>query len=92
MKARIKKTGEIVNIEDYSMIFIDKKDDWGDQIQMRPSELESMDKETIDTIDWEQRRYEIAREILSARIINSGFHDTKIPVEYADKLIEELKK
>ena len=45
-----------------------------------------------DTIDWEQRRYEIARDVLSARVINNGFYDTKTAVAYADMLIEELKK
>ncbi len=29
MKARIKKTGEIVNLADYAMITLDSHDSWG---------------------------------------------------------------
>lgn len=51
-------------------------------------------------IDWEQRRYEIAKEILAAIISNpefqffgSGREDrVRIAVLYADTLIKELKK
>lgn len=51
-------------------------------------------------IDWEQRRYEIAKDMLAAFLSNScqniyaGPPDlqAKDAVEYADALIEELKK
>ena len=91
MKARIKKTGQIVDV-----FLSEKYANMGKRF-FRENEDSAVfyvesDLDFKDTIDWGQRRYEIAREILSARIINSGFHDTKIPVEYADKLIEELKK
>lgn len=92
MKARIKKTGDIVNIEDYSMIFIDRKNEFGDTIHVRPDELEFIDEEKGDEIDWEQRRYEIARDILSARLVHNGYIDTSMAIKNADKLIEELKK
>lgn len=46
-------------------------------------------------IDWEQRRYEIAKDVLAALLINLTRVDTsysKVAVDYADALIEELKK
>lgn len=48
-------------------------------------------------IDWEQRRYEIARDALTALLSNrkiGGVYASysKIAVDYADALIEELKK
>lgn len=57
------------------------------------------------TIDWEQRRYEIAKSVLNAilqlpspRIAASDCnmsimtYNVKLSVRYADALIEELKK
>lgn len=51
-------------------------------------------------IDWEQRRYEIAKDVLAAYLSNSCpnvYHGTpmqqaKDAVRYADALVEELKK
>lgn len=48
-------------------------------------------------IDWEQRRYEIARCALTALLSNptiGGVYASysKVAVDYADALIEELKK
>lgn len=53
---------------------------------------ESQSKE----IDWEQRRYEIAKDVLIAfitkpEIIVTASY-TKVAIGYADALIEELKK
>lgn len=69
MKARIKKTGEIVEV-----------------IPNEP------------TIDWEQRRYEIAKDVMAAYMSNVDFpesHSECVIARWstiaADKLIEELK-
>ena len=48
-------------------------------------------------IDWEQRRYEIAKDALAALLSNftiGGVYASysKVAVDYADALIEELKK
>lgn len=51
-------------------------------------------------IDWEQRRYEIAKDILTAWCSNSDRgtglgipkNDSATAVKYADALIKELKK
>lgn len=44
---------------------------------------------------WEQRRYEIAKDVIAAFAVNghnSVNHCVKVSVEIADKLIEELRK
>lgn len=98
MKARIKETGEIVDIEnlydDGTALIVD-----GDYI--RVSKLEFIEGE--NGIDWEQRRYELAKEY--SKVFISLQHEqgrvdcgcyvpdvVKWSVEFADALIEELKK
>lgn len=53
---------------------------------------ESQSKE----IDWEQRRYEIAKDVLIALIAKPEIvltaSDAKVAIRYADALIKELKK
>ena len=64
MKVRIKKTGELMNIASYAKKTLEACDSYGDPIELSPEEVELV-KETGDNgIDWEQRRYEIARTIL----------------------------
>ena len=49
----------------------------------------------IKNIDWEQRRYEIAKDGLSTLVSDPIIADCEIPseaVRYADALIKELKK
>ena len=47
-------------------------------------------------IDWEQRRYEITKDVLKAIIAKPEIvltaSDAKVAIRYADALIEELKK
>ena len=101
MKARVIKTGEEITI-----IGISKE--WGTaqyygsdgiyrQRTFKDKEIEFI--ETTDTrqIDWEQRRYEIAKDVMAATIsqpipggkVASYVHNC---VQWADALIEELKK
>lgn len=42
-------------------------------------------------IDWEQRRYEIAKDVLCG-MVSAGYIRVKEAVVYAGELIEELKK
>ena len=52
-------------------------------------------KNYTKNIDWEQRRYEIAKDVLSTLISDPIIADCEIPseaVRYADALIKELKK
>lgn len=53
------------------------------------------DNHDVKEIDWEQRRYEIAKEVLSTLVSDPNIADCEIPseaVRYADALIKELKK
>lgn len=105
MKARIKATGEIVEVEDLY--------DVGTALvngrYFKVSELDFLDN--FETIDWEQRRYELAKSAIQGLISNSFWMknlgmfldehpDSKIDVietisiesiNYADALIKKLK-
>lgn len=95
MKAKVKNTGEIVDVHPNG----EKK------IHLRCTnfatgdgrELLDMELDFLPNIDWEQRRYEIARDIMVASFnqpmdgvsIASYVHNC---VQWADALVEELKK
>lgn len=100
MKARIRKTGEIIDflgssIEYGTCTWIDSK---GDFNQGPSPGIEIL--EAGKPIDWEQRRYEIARSMMAAFMSNSCSNvygetveqQAKDAVKYADALIEELKR
>lgn len=44
MKARIKKTGEIVNVAEYAKITLEQCDSWGDPVELSPDEVELIDE------------------------------------------------
>ena len=86
MKARIKKTGEIVSIED----LYDDGTALVNGYYIKVSELDF-----VENIDWEQQRFEIAKDIYSRNYGNSKVTAkacAKIAVERANILIAELKK
>lgn len=100
MKARIKKTGEIANIADYARVTLDQCDSWGNPIELGFDEVEIL-QETTSDIDWEQRRYEIAKSAFQGFCANSepsiaqGTTFNQLAawsIEIADILIAELKK
>lgn len=97
MKARIKKTGEIINIANYAKVTLDQCDSWGNPIELGFDEVEILQEPTSD-IDWEQRRYEIAKEMMKTVILTDGGAKTGTEnlaiwcVGCADALIAELKK
>lgn len=100
MKAKIIQTGEIVTILAISTEHMTIQCYGNDGI-VRLMSLSSGDIEIIPdtekTIDWEQRRYEIAKDIVANSFSTpmgnvsmvSYIHDC---VQVADLLIEELKK
>lgn len=103
MKARIKKTGEIVNLASYATITLDACDSWGNPIEMKPEEIELIQDKT-DDFDWQSFRAEAAKDILCA-IINRESSFTRngkavvshkdfieMAVEDADALIAKLKE
>ncbi|WP_040562752.1 hypothetical protein [Hoylesella buccalis] len=101
MKARIIKTGEEVTV-----IAISKKsgtvqyygsDGICHQCKFNDKEIEFINTTGAQSVDWEQRRYEIAKDVLAASFaqpmsavsLPSYAH---ICVQWADVLIDELKK
>lgn len=102
MKAKVKETGEIVDIDkNYSIIEYIRNiyTDKSTQKKYQEKELEFIQEPSND-INWEQRRYEIAKVMLSAVFESKDSYGYRITlkeaateaVSYADALIEELKK
>lgn len=106
MKARIIETGEIINIADYSRAILDKCNSYGNPINLGFDEVEFIKENTKDDIEWEQRRYELAKDfttvIISAHTveeINNLFFKNEngykavidLSVSLADSLIKKLK-
>lgn len=106
MKTKVKTTGEVIEVSQTENIitkrgverqYVDNKRSWCTYVQ---SELEFIKEEPCKTIDWEQRRYEIAKDMMtSAEQHNNdttGFKNTMAQAQYAiecaDALITELKK
>ena len=121
MKAKIKATGEIVEVEFYTQQFIEMEQEnpfcdscypieiyaTKDDRKLREDELEFL-KEDSQDIDWEQRRYEIAKgaflrlvgnEKIAITAHERGYSDLQFAVmmaqdatRLADVLIAELNK
>ena len=99
MKARIKSTGEIVDISPSGVTSVQRACTKYSTKDGR--ELLDLALEFLPNIDWEQRRYEIAKEamngLLAAPIVdgvnpNPSLKDiATFSVRLADALIEELK-
>ncbi|EXZ16354.1 hypothetical protein M071_4304 [Bacteroides fragilis str. Ds-233] len=70
MKARLKTNGEIVEVEDLY-------DDGTALVKDRYFKVSELDFEDFETIDWEQRRYEIAKSAMQ------GILSDNIEVGYA---------
>jgi hypothetical protein len=97
MKARIKKTGEIVNLANYTKITLDQYDTWGNPIEMKPEEIELIQESTEDE-HWQDVRERAAIAAMQGVMNFFGSIDynretiAKLAVEQADALINELKK
>ena len=97
MKARIKDTGEVINVTfaTHPNPAVDDTYWWcnDNQTAYHKNELDFMGENT----DWERRRYEIAKDILAASF-TTPMEGTSIQsyvrscVQVADLLIEELKR
>ena len=88
---------EIKRIEKENMTHIWNKDSHPIEyvVKETPEEILAMPdiEEGNKVIDWEQRRYEIAKHILSQSFTLGRAEDTATnALYYADALIEELKK
>ena len=97
MKARIKKTGEIVNLASYATITLAEHDAWGNSIELEPEEVELIQEQTEDE-HWQDVRERAAIAAMQGVMNFFGSIDynrdtiAKLAVEQANALIEELKK
>ena len=99
MKARIKKTGEIINVAEYAKVVLDSCDGYGAPLELGLDEVEIL-QENHDDIDWEQRRYELAKELMKGFASNPHNQCVDATTETlaqwsvggADALIAELNK
>jgi len=106
-KVKIINTGEIVNIVSWGATgsytdYYDSKGEFHHTNLNRYNFFEDIIEYTKDGIDWEKRRYEIAKEavngLLAAPVVegidpNPSMDDiARKAVKIADFLIEELKK
>ena len=97
MKAKIKKTGEIVNLADYAVITLESHDSWGNPIELKPEEVELIQEPTEDE-HWQDVRERASIAAMQGVMSFFGSIDynretiAKLAVEQADALIEELKK
>ena len=100
MKARIKKTGEIVNLASYATITLDVCDSWGNPIEMKPEEIELIQDKT-DDFDWQSFQAEAAKDVLCSMIgevikLRNGSdlidNTVSCAIVITDKLISKLKE
>lgn len=99
MKAKIKSTGEVIEVSQTENIitkrgverqYVDNKRSWCTYVQ---SELEFIKEEPHKNIDWEQRRYEISKDMMTAAEQHKNtMAQAQYAIECADALIAELKK
>lgn len=96
MKAKIISTGEIVKVG-----YITGLRDDNSLYNASVHDIEIIDDSTDKVIDWEQRRYEIAKDALAGIIAMESIpgadprhyvdEDVSRAIEYADELIKHLK-
>ena len=97
MKARIKKTGEIINIASYARITLDKCDSYGTPIEVRPEDVELIANIEEDDY-WQNVRIQAAIAAMQGVMNFFGSIDynretiARLAVEQADALIEQLKE
>ena len=96
MKARIKKTGEIINIASYAKITLDKCDSYGTPIEVRPEDVELIADVEEDGY-WQNVRIQAAIAAMQGFLSRQTYKAdlatlAKDSVRLANCLIEELKK
>lgn len=108
MKAKVKKTGNVIEVVQIEDIITERGvehqyvDTDREGCYYVNSELEFIKEAPQKDIDWEQRRYEIAKAVMQGRLSNQygyvlvgekNFAGVAAnAVEFADALIAELKK
>ena len=96
MKARIKATGEIVNLSEYARITM--CDSYGNPIELKPEDVElipNVKEDNSSTTEWNQVRVQAsigAMQVLLGKNNYDTYKDIAAQaVGYADALIKELK-
>lgn len=96
MKVKIKATGEIINIAEYAKVTTDKCDSYGTPIEFDYDEVELIQNDTSNNINWEQRRFILTKSIIQAMYINLYNADHKLmaacAIKQADAIINLLKE
>lgn len=109
MKKRIRKTGEIVDVISYTAPYGTVRDDTKDFVDYIDSkgrerervpmniywDFEDVEEELTKEIDWEERRYHIAKDVLSGLVTTNVSDYDRLAgkaVLYADALISKLKE
>lgn len=96
MKAKIRKTGEIVIIAEYAKIALEQCDSYGNTIELRPEEIELI-QEPTENDHWQDVRERAAIGAIQGMISSGQWGDfsmdeiAKVAVGQADSLIRELK-
>ena len=99
MKARIKETGEIVNLAFDAVITLDQCDSWGNPIEMKPEDVELIQEPTEDE-HWQDVRERAAIAAMQAILSNPNCEIRSESIDvipknatiFADALVEQLKK
>lgn len=74
MKAKIKKTGEIVNLASYARIALEQCDSYGNPIELKPEEVEIIQEPTEDE-HWQNIREHAAIAAMQGTIHILGSSD-----------------
>jgi len=98
LKAKVKATGEVIDVEPSGTMLVS----CGSFITKDGRKIPGTALEFEKAIDWEQRRYELAKSAMQGRLSNQygdvlvgerDFEEVAVSsVEFADALIAELKK
>jgi hypothetical protein len=101
MKAKIKKTGEIINIASYAHVTLESCDSYGNPIELGFDEIELLE-EKESAINWEQRRYELAKAAMQGVLSTYSSRESsslpepselsKVCMKYSYAMILELKE
>lgn len=98
MKARIKKTGEVLEVAEYAKVAMDVCDSYGNPLEYGLDEIEIVeDVNRSPDIDWQQVTNQAAigamQVMLTKQDVQLFVEDiAEFSVKYARALVEELKK
>ena len=98
MKARIKKTGEILEVAEYAKVAMEVCDSYGTPLEYGLDEIEIVeDVNRSPDIDWQQVTNQAAigamQVMLTKQDVQLFVEDiAEFSVKYARALVEELKK